>query len=197
MTQYTRTPLLHRLYHTYLGDQDLARFAERVVGHYAIGSLERLSTVGDRMSRRAAVLALGLLADYESNAVLGRALSDRDRGVRMLAENGIRAVWCRVGTAHQQERLQALVELNQDHRFREAVDAATRLIVEAEWLAEAWNQRAVAYFNLGRYAQSATTATRPWKSIPTISPPPRAWANATCKSTIAPRRCPAFAAPCG
>lgn len=155
MPPHTRTPLLHGQYHAYLSDQDLARFAERVSERYTIGTLERLTAVGDRMARRAAVLALGLLANYESNAALGRALSDRDRGVRMLAENGIRAVWCRAGTPQQQQRLQAIVELNQDHRFREAVTAATRLIAEAQWLAETWNQRAVAQFNLGRFAESA------------------------------------------
>ncbi len=154
MSPDTRTPLLHRLYQAYLADQDLDRFAQRVVERYSIGTLERLTTLGDRLVRRAAVLALGLAADYESNAVLGRSLSDRDRGVRMLAENGIRALWCRAGTSEQQERLQAVIELNQDRRFGEAVEAATRLVAEAQCLAEAWNQRAVAYFNLGRFAES-------------------------------------------
>ncbi len=155
MPPHTRTPLLHRLYRAYLTDQDLDRYAQRVAERYTIGTLERLTTLGDRLVRRAAALALGLLADYESNAVLGRALSDRDRGVRMLAENGIRALWCRVGTSGQQERLQEVIDLNGNHRFDEAVEAASRLIDEAQWLAEAWNQRAVAYFNLGRFAESA------------------------------------------
>ena len=154
MSKSTRTPLLHALYHQYLVDQESATFSERVAKRYTIGTLARVAEAGDRMARRAAVLAIGLLADYETNATLGRALHDRDRGVRILAENGIRVLWCRIGTRQQRKLLDRVIELNAAHRYKEAVNLATRLIEQAAWLAESWNQRALALFNLGRFAES-------------------------------------------
>lgn len=154
MSKQTRTPLLYDFYHRYLVDQDLEAFAAGVAKRYRIGTLERLSAVGDRMVRRAAVLALGQLADYGSNTVLGRALRDADRGVRMLAENGIRLLWCRAGTPSEQRRLRAIIELNGVRRFAAAVEQASQLIAQAPSLAEAWNQRALALFGLGRFDES-------------------------------------------
>lgn len=154
MRKRARKPLLHSLYQRHLLDHDADAFAESVTRRYAIGTLERLAAAGDRMTRRAAVLALGLVADYQSNATLGRALVDKDRGVRILAENSIRAAWCRVGTSSQRQRLEAVVALNAARRFQEAIDQATVLIEQAPGIAEGWNQRAVAFFSVGRCAES-------------------------------------------
>ena len=93
MSQSARVPALYGLYHQYLLDQDTHRFGRMVKQKYTVGTLERLAVTGDRMARRAAVLAIGIAADYSSNATLGRALHDNDRGVRMLAESGIRHLW--------------------------------------------------------------------------------------------------------
>jgi tetratricopeptide (TPR) repeat protein len=154
MKKGPRTPLLYRLYQEYLEGQDAGDFGDKVCQHYAVGTLERLATTGGRMTRRAAVLALGLVGDYASNATLGQALCDSDRGVRMLAENGIRVVWCRVGSDAQRQSLAAVIRHNAAHRSQRALDEATRLVNDAPWLAEAWNQRAVALFSLGRFAAS-------------------------------------------
>ncbi|HEV3024188.1 MAG TPA: tetratricopeptide repeat protein, partial [Pirellulales bacterium] len=97
---------------------------------------------------------LGSLADYESNAVLGRALNDDDRGVRMLAESGLRSLWCRWGDEGQRQRLGLAIRANVARRHHEAIVRATELIVEAPSFAEAWNQRAIAYFATGRCAES-------------------------------------------
>ncbi len=83
----SRTPLLEAWYQQYLERQDSATFIMQVSATYLIGTLERLTQSESRMSRRAAVLALGLIGDYESNAVVGEAMRDEDRGVRTLAEN--------------------------------------------------------------------------------------------------------------
>jgi len=149
-----RTPYLESLYQWYLDDTDAATFISRVSAAYGVGTLERLAVCGGRSARRAAVLALGSLADYESNAVLGRALNDEDRGVRVLAENGLRSLWCRAGNDSQRRRLRRVVRANSARRYHEAMVRATELIAEAPWFAEAWNQRAIAYFGSGRYAES-------------------------------------------
>src|SRR5687767_13976495 len=77
-----RPPLIDRLYHQYLEDEDTAAFVYDVSRRYEVSTLERLAIGGQRVTRRAAVLAIGYLGQYDANATLGRALHDDDRGVR-------------------------------------------------------------------------------------------------------------------
>jgi len=149
-----REPIIHRFYRQYLKDEMSARFIQSVSNQYTICSLERLAEMGSRISRRAAVLALGFLGAYDSNMVLGECLHDSDRGVRLLAENGIRELWRRSGNAAQQQEIGALIRLNASRQYEEAVLRADLMIDEAPWIAEAWNQRAVAFFQLGRFEES-------------------------------------------
>ncbi|MEM9351963.1 MAG: tetratricopeptide repeat protein [Planctomycetota bacterium] len=144
-------PLLVQHYDLYLANQDIGVFVRRVLQKYTIGALERLAQSGDRTARRAAVLALGQTAEYSSNAVLGRALIDADRGVRTLAENSIRRVWMRVGTQYQRRRLAAIDQRLADKDFPGASQLATVLVQEAPWIAEVWYQRGRAYFQLGQF----------------------------------------------
>ncbi len=146
-----RSPVLVGYYNRYLTNNDRDMFVKRVAGRYLCGTVERLATMGDYMTRRAAVLALSLLGDYSSNAVLGRAMSDRDRGVRTIAENGIRELWCRVGSREQRKTLRAIVECNQQQRHAQAAQLATDLIHGAPWIAEAWCQRGTAHYHLGQH----------------------------------------------
>ena len=147
-------PLLDDFYRQYLVDQDCEALVERVLARYEIGTVERLADHGQRLTRRAAVLLIGLVGDYDSNQILGRALVDTDRGVRTLAENGIRSLWCRSGTAAQRKRLESIVRMNTAERFPAAIRQATQLLKTAPELAEVWNQRAVAHFGLGAYELS-------------------------------------------
>ena len=149
-----RTPKLDIFYHGYLGSQDTAGFIRDVARDYTVATLQRLVSHGKCESRRGGVLALGFLGTYDSNAVLGRALNDEDRVVRNLAEHGIRSLWQRAGTELQQQRLQQIIRLIASGNCRKAVRLATALVEQAPWFAEAWNQRAIAYHCLGRFAES-------------------------------------------
>jgi hypothetical protein len=145
-TRRVRTPVLVIYYNRYLTNQDCGLFVKRIARRYSCGTLERLVTVGDHTTRRAAVFALSLLGDYDSNAVLGRALVDRDRGVRSIAESGIRELWCRVGEPAEREKLCHIVNLNDERRHSEAARLATDLIRTAKNpIAEAWCQRGEAF----------------------------------------------------
>jgi tetratricopeptide (TPR) repeat protein len=146
-----RTPVLVIYYNRYLTNSDCAMFVKRVARRYACPTLERLLMVGDHVTRRAAALALSLLGDYEANAALGRALVDRDRGVRTIAESGIRQVWRRIGSREQRETLCRVVDLNDERRHTEAARLATELIHTSPWIAEAWCQRGMAHYHLGQY----------------------------------------------
>jgi len=148
------SPYLLGLYRQYLDDQDTASFLAKASRRYTQGTLQRLVENDSPAVRRSAVLALGLLGDYESNATLGRALQDEDRTVRTLAQTSIRNVWNRAGSDEQRQTLATLIRLNSAQHFEEVVQRSGELIQQAPWFAEAWNQRAIAHFSLGRYAEA-------------------------------------------
>lgn len=145
---------LGQLYDRYLGDQNTAAFLQAVSERYTVATLERLVTHPVRVTRRAATLALGMLGDYGSNAVLGRALVDEDRMVRLLAANGIRKLWHWAGTPAERQELGVLVRLNFNRQYRAALRHATALVTAAPSYAEAWNQRAIANYHVKRYNAS-------------------------------------------
>lgn len=140
-----RYPLLDRFYQQYLTDEVSADFINSVSLVYTLGSLARLAVYGRPCTRRAAVLATGFLGDFESNEIMGGALIDEDRGVRMLADHGIRNVWLRQGSPSEQAQVRRLHQWSREHQMQRVVDQSTRLIESNPTLAEAWNQRAIAF----------------------------------------------------
>jgi tetratricopeptide (TPR) repeat protein len=147
-------PRLCYFYQRFLSDEDTARFVAQVGQQYTIGTLERLAEAGGRISRRAATLALTFLGDFRSNAVLGRRMADSDRGVRVLAENGIRDLWLRDGSVEERQWLAAIVRANRAECSRQVLKEATRLLEIAPTFAEVLNQRAIARFHLKHYRKS-------------------------------------------
>ena len=103
------------------------------------------------MTRRAASWAIGFLGEFSNNEVMGRALNDDDRAVRMLADHGIRELWQRQGTAGQQESLKQIFRLVDQSRMEDAIAAATQLIEVNPEFSEAYSQRAIAFCALGDY----------------------------------------------
>jgi tetratricopeptide (TPR) repeat protein len=143
---------LAELYQKYLVGKNAQRFAAAVAETYTSGTLQRLAAHRQREIRRAAVLALTYLGDYDTNHTLGRALLDDDRIVRTLAENGIRNVWNRAGNEDERRDLSTIIRLNAAQHYRDACRRAAALIDRAAWYAEAWNQRGVAQFHLEQHA---------------------------------------------
>ena len=144
-------PLLVFDYERYLVDQDVDLFLQKVSSRYTIGGLERVATSVDRAARRGAVLALGRLAEYRSNTALGRALVDSDRGVRTLAEHGIRRLWQRIGTSSQQRYLVAIGMHLEKKQYDRAAQLSTAMVEDAPWIAQAWYYRGKAFFHLEQH----------------------------------------------
>jgi tetratricopeptide (TPR) repeat protein len=134
--------------------EDTAEFVRSVAEHYSIATLVRLAENGARLSRRAAVLALGMLGDYRINRVLGEALRDKDRGVRLVADQALREIWLRDGNSGQQKKLRIAVRLNHLFQFDDAIACTEALIIEAPWLAEAYHQRGIARACRGEYEEA-------------------------------------------
>jgi tetratricopeptide (TPR) repeat protein len=155
MSQSPRVPLLADFYLRYLEDKDRERFIRSTGRRYKVGTLLRITEMSDVMSRRAALVAIGFLGDFRCNGVVGKALLDNDRGVRTLAEETIKELWVRDGSAQQRRRLQTIIKLNEEAEFKEAQQLSTELGREVPWFAEIWNQRAIARYHLAYFDQAA------------------------------------------
>ena len=154
MSEELREPRLLTFYQDYLERPDCHAFSSRVGERYTTGTLQRLASHPRREIRRAAVLALGCLGDYDVNPTLGSALLDDDRTVRILAENSIRQAWTRVAGEKDRTQLDTIIRLNAARQFEKVVRMASDLIKRVPAFAEAWNQRAYAQHALGRYQES-------------------------------------------
>jgi tetratricopeptide (TPR) repeat protein len=151
--------LLVQYYETFLDNQDIETFRVNAITRYTEGTLSRLIGSGSVQARRAAVLALGLSGTFASNAAVGRALKDSDRTVRQLANEALWAIWFRADSPENNKTLEQVSKLVVQ-RPEQAVTAATRLIDRAPNFAEAYNQRAIAYFVMGQFEQSAADCRR-------------------------------------
>lgn len=166
-TSNKTAPLIERLYARFLSNERSADFVQDVAGHYSITSLERLAIQGSPAARRGAALAISFMGDYSSNPVLGKCLRDRDRGVRLLADHGIRQLWMRVGNPHTESSLRQISRLLNRERNIEAIDLASDVIDQSPETAEAWNLRALAWSNIDEHSCSVDDSRKvlelnPW-----------------------------------
>jgi tetratricopeptide (TPR) repeat protein len=154
--------LLVEYFRRYLADQDFEAFHVRVDARYSEETLCRLLADSPVVtSRRAAAMALSSLGGFaRSNPVLGRALRDSDPVVRRLAEDALWSVWFRADTPENNRTLKQVLQLVGRGEMNRAEALATRLISVAPQFAEAYNQRAIIYFEQGRFAESARDCQR-------------------------------------
>ena len=147
-------PVLTQLYENFLNDDDCPSFIKEVSRRYLISTLEKLTESGEALTRRGAVLALGFLADFDTNLTLGPLLKDANPTVRSMAEQAIQQIWFRIGSDAEQKEILILERLNLANEFENTVARSTRLIQSNPDLAEVWNQRAIAQFSLMRFSES-------------------------------------------
>ena len=74
--QEIRYPLLVKFYQQFLDDESSAAYIRNVSGSYGMGTLQRLAHAGGRICRRASVLAIGFLGNFDVNVTMGAALVD-------------------------------------------------------------------------------------------------------------------------
>jgi tetratricopeptide (TPR) repeat protein len=106
---------------------------------------------GGRLTRRAAALAVTLLGRTESVPRVGQALRDPDRAVRLIAEDGIQAMWDRGGDFEQCQQLQMIMRLNAAGQHGTAIALADRILDQAPDFGQVWFQRAEALSAQGEY----------------------------------------------
>jgi tetratricopeptide (TPR) repeat protein len=154
--------LLVEYFRLLVADENLEAFRGRVAARYSEEMLCRLlSQAPGITTRRAAAAALGSMGSFRrSNPVLGRALSDTDPVVRNLAEGALWAIWFRADTPENNGTLRQVIQLAGQGEMKRAETLASRLIAVAPGFAEAYNQRAIIYFEQGRFAESAQDCQR-------------------------------------
>lgn len=155
-----RLPLIARYYCRFLDEGDVAGFIQAVSEAYSLATLHRLAMTGGRIGRRGAVLAVTLIGGPESVSIVGRALHDLDRGVRLIAEDGIQAMWNRAGSFEHCQQLQRVTRLNASGRHVEAIDGADAILVEHPTFGEVWFQRGEAQLAQGRWFEAIADCGR-------------------------------------
>lgn len=148
-------------YRAYLRDQDLERYRRQVASRYTEATLARVAETANTDARRAAALALGLIGTFESsNAALAKALRDTDPTVRFLAERGLWAIWFRADTPENNDSLERITTLVRREQLDDALLLVNKLIARSPRFAEAYNQRAIVYYALHQYEESAADCER-------------------------------------
>jgi tetratricopeptide (TPR) repeat protein len=129
----------------------LEKFQDKVRDRYSEATLQRLLQCPHPRTRRAAVLALGLLGSMQSNGPLAAMLHDEDRVVKQLAIDALWSLWFRADTDAHNLELRRLMRLKEPAKGVAGLD---RLIKRAPLFAEAYNQRAILYFRLEEFQHS-------------------------------------------
>jgi tetratricopeptide (TPR) repeat protein len=132
----------------------LAEFKTKVAGRYSEGTLQRLLNSSHRQARRAAVVALGLTGTIGSNEPVAAMLRDDDIKVRQYAVDALWQLWFRADAPDHNQELERLMHLAADEHEGDAAKAVaglTALIQKAPRFAEAYNQRAILYFQAAKY----------------------------------------------
>jgi tetratricopeptide (TPR) repeat protein len=126
-------------------------FKRQVAERYTEGTLMRLLQHGDNPSRRASLLALGLLGTMDACPVIAARLHDEDREIAQTAADTLWTLWFRADSPAHNDELQRLARLRDREKALAGLDA---LIRRAPEFAEAYNQRAIVLFRLKQFERS-------------------------------------------
>lgn len=138
-------------------------FRKKVSERYTEGTLQRLLDSDEVETRQAAILALGMIGSMASNETLAHCLHDEIEKVRELAANSLWAVWFRGDDEDHAQELQRLVRLKDRGKALAGLD---ELIVRAASFAEAYNQRAILYYQMRYFEKSVVDCERVLKLNP-------------------------------
>ncbi len=136
--------------------QGLNGFKKKVAGRYTEGTLQRLLDCPKALTRRAAVVALGLTGTPDSTPPVAAMLHDNDAKVRQLAVDALWLLWFRADKPANNKELQRLRKLagEPDGDPGAVLAGLGGLIRKAPRFAEAYNQRAILHYRAGRYEEA-------------------------------------------
>jgi tetratricopeptide (TPR) repeat protein len=136
---------------------DLDRFRAAVRARYTEETLSRLLEQStDYSTRFSVVFALQYVGTFACNGAVAGVLQDDDPKIRELAENALWAIWFRADTDENNAWLRRVAGLISSDELDRAVELATSLVEKAPSFAEAYNQRAIAYWMMKQWQESIT-----------------------------------------
>jgi len=150
-----RTTRLAAAYRRLLASADAPRYAAEVNEYYSPTTLVTLLCRGDVELRRASAMALGLIGNGRSLEPLGHALSDVDRGVRLVADDSFRGLLLRDSSPTHHQQLLKVMHLTDGGEFAAALAPAMILVEQAPLYAEAHFQLASCWHGLEDYEKAA------------------------------------------
>ncbi len=133
--------------------EGLKQYKKMVLARYTEGTLQRLLDSAHTLTRRAAVVALGLVGTIRSNQVVAGMLYDEDGKVRQFAADALWLLWFRADKPENNRELQRLMRLAIDDQGDpdKALAGLNALIKKTPRFAEAYNQRAILYYRAEQY----------------------------------------------
>jgi len=139
-------------------------FKKRVLERYQESTLLRLlENFPDPTTRRASILALGLMGSMTSNAYLAVYLKDEDEEIRRLAVNALWSLWFRADSDANVRELQRLIRTRSQEKALAGLDS---LVARSPEFAEAYNQRAILKYRMGQYREAIGDCHRVLKINP-------------------------------
>ena len=151
-----------------LEKRDLAGLIRLLGKRYNCGTICSLMTGPHADARKVAALALALVGNEQAVPVLAEHLRDEDPMVNQMAEHALWSIWFRGGTPEANERLLAGVQAMdaEPPRFEEALEQFSEAIRLCPGFAEAYNQRATAYYLQERLEESLRDGQRAVELMP-------------------------------
>ncbi|MCS6977948.1 MAG: tetratricopeptide repeat protein [Gemmatales bacterium] len=153
-------PLILEFFEELQTTGDMNRYAQQVAERYLEGTLQRLLAQRQPRIREAALTALRLVGTMASNSCVAGRLRDPVRPLRELAESALWAIWFRGDDPEQGRELQQLSRLVAERDFETAIKGLDSLIRRAPRFAEAYNQRAIAYWRSNDFRRAILDCER-------------------------------------
>ncbi len=136
------------------------RFIRVVKKRYNEGTLIRLLDHPSSQVREASLIALRFLGTMQSTPAILQCLRDSEESLLPLAEATLWSIWFRADSLEHGEELQRLAALIERKQYRSALIGLNRLIKKAPHFAEAYNQRAVLFWQRKQYERSIEDCKR-------------------------------------
>ncbi len=143
-----------------LEQRDAAALVRHLERYWPADRLAELLGCGNADAEKTALVCLAMTGSMAHGARVARVLHSSDPAAVGFAEYALWSIWLRAGDDEANASLHAAVQLIGEECLELAVERLTELIARCPRFAEAYNQRAIALFLQGEYAQAAEDCTR-------------------------------------
>jgi tetratricopeptide (TPR) repeat protein len=149
-----------------LAGKDLQGLRAFLKSQYSIEQISALLSGPCDDARKVAALALSLVGAKCSIKALSRQLQHPDATVNQMAEHALWSIWFRAGQPEANKELCRGAKAIGRREFDTAISHCSRAIDIDPGFAEAYNQRAIAYYLLERYEDSIIDCQRSVERMP-------------------------------